>query len=105
MLFGIYLYETLNELFFFINPTASQLVEHNRYLKLRRYYFGRYTKFIKDIDYLFHIFSVSTKDLRKKAKFFSIYDFYFPFFKKKKNKYNYLYETDFIVDLNRMDYV
>jgi len=105
MVFGIYLYETLNEIFFFRNSSASQLVDYNRYFRFRRYYFDRYTKFIKDIDYIFHIFSISYKNIKKKQRLLSIYTFFLPFFRKKKNKLNYIYETDIIIDLNRLDYV
>jgi hypothetical protein len=103
--FGIYLYETLNDVFLTGNTSFSDFYEDNRYYKFRRYYFDRYTIFVKDIDYLFHIYSVSKRHLKMRSRIFSFFDFLMPFFKKKKNNFNYIYDNEILHKLDRIDLV
>lgn len=78
--FGYYLYNSLTKFFITNEPYLFATMNENRFLLYKRYYLERYISIIKDIDFIFHEYSISNK--KTQSKIFSFYDFFIPKFEK-----------------------
>jgi len=97
-------FELVNKLNQMLLETNSAYAFGNNYFKLRRYYFDRYLLFIRDIDYLFKIYSVRKHHLARRWRIYSKYNFFFPLFEKVTNEFNYGVQYTFLTRDYKMDY-
>jgi hypothetical protein len=97
-------FELVNKLNEMMLQTNSAYALGNNYFKLRRYYFDRYLLWIRDIDYLFKIYSVRKHHLARRWRIYSKYKFFFPLFEKATNEFNYGVQYTFLTREYKMDY-
>lgn len=74
--FGYYLYKQWSKFFIYNEPFLYATLNNNRFLLYKRYYLERYISIIKDIDFIFHEYSISKKKVQNKI--FSFYDLFIP---------------------------
>lgn len=96
--FGYHLYNQWSKFFYENARDSMKGTDVNRFFLYKRFYLERYILMIKDIDLVFHEYSISNRKVQ--TRIFSYYDFFIP---KVKDKLGFTFKKNIVRKLNQID--